>query len=365
MAEKIRVGILFGGKSAEHEVSLQSAKNVIEALDKEKYQPVLIGIDKSGTWYLNEEGSYLLNSHDPKLIKLNSASDPIALLPEQQGKLINLKTNDTSKTLDVVFPLLHGPFGEDGTIQGLLKLANIPFVGAGILGSAIGMDKDVMKRLLRDAGLPLVDFIVINKGRDELPGYDWVVEKLGSPVYIKPANLGSSVGISRVRAEAEYLPAVEEAFNYDNKILIEESINGREIECAVLGNNNPLASVPGEIVPNSGFYSYDAKYIDGEGAKLKIPAKLSAQQVADIQELAIKTFQTLCCDGLARVDFFLQADGKIIVNELNTMPGFTSISMYPRLWATNGLTYTQLIDRLIELAFEKFAQQQKLATERT
>lgn len=359
--KKINVGILFGGKSAEHEVSLQSAKNVIDAINKEKYNPVLIGIEKSGKWLLNESTDYLLNSHDPKLIKLNQASDNVALIPQSKGRISNFSRNDFNKSIDVIFPILHGPFGEDGTIQGLLKLVNIPFVGAGVLGSAVGMDKDITKRLLRDAGIPNADFLAI-RTEDDLPGYEDVVKKLNSPLFIKPANQGSSVGISKVNNREEYIRAVEEAFQYDSKILIEEHIDGREIECSVLGNENPIASVPGEVITNHDFYSYEAKYIDENGAVLKIPADLPPHTADQIRKMAITTFKTISCEGMARVDFFLRNNDEIMVNEINTIPGFTSISMYPKLWEESGISYTDLIDRLIQLAFDRFKKEQKIKT---
>lgn len=323
--KKIRVGIIFGGKSAEHEVSVRSAENVIEAIDKDKYEPVLIKIEKSGKWLLNNESRF-----------------------------------PSSELIDVAFPILHGPFGEDGTVQGLLKLAGIPFIGSGVLGSAVGMDKDVMKRLLRDAGIPIAKFVVAKE--KEVPNYKDIVESLGSPFFIKPANMGSSVGVSKVTEESEVARAVENAFQYDRKILIEENIQGREIECSVLGNDEPRASIPGEIIPSHDFYSYEAKYIDENGAKLEIPAKLSSELVEKVRELAIKTFRTLECEGLGRVDFFLKPNGEVQVNEINTIPGFTSISMYPKMWEASGISYTELIDRLIQLALERFEKEQKLKT---
>ena len=360
--KKINVGILFGGKSAEHEVSLQSAKNVIDALDKKKYNPVLIGIDKTGKWLLNDSSKFLLNSNNPKLIKLNQAGDNVALVPESKGKISNLSGSDIHKSIDVIFPILHGPFGEDGTVQGLLKLANIPFVGASVLGSAIGMDKDVAKRLFRDSGIPIAKFLACKKD-DALPGYDSAVKELGLPFFIKPANLGSSIGIGKVNNEPEYKKYAEEAFKYDTKIILEEYIEGREIECAVLGNEKPIASVPGEIIVcDHDFYSYEAKYIDEKGVVLEIPAKIPEKVGNIVRELAVKTFKILLCEGLARVDFFLKKDGKVIVNEINTMPGFTTISMYPRLWEAGGIPYKELIDRLIQLAFERFEKEQKLKT---
>ncbi|MCL2270568.1 MAG: D-alanine--D-alanine ligase [Treponema sp.] len=356
---KITVGILFGGKSAEHEVSLQSAKNVYDAIDRDKFEPVLIGIDKSGKWLLNSDSRFLLNADDPRRISLNPTGAQVAVIPESRGCMSGAAPAPEGlpplPKLDVVFPILHGPFGEDGTVQGLLKLAGIPFVGSGVLGSAVSMDKDVMKRLFRDAGLPCGKFLTYRL-YDPLPFFAEVITALGSPVFVKPANLGSSVGISKVRNESEFSAAVSEAFKYDTKIIVEEFIKGREIECAVLGNERPIASIPGEIIPTHEFYSYEAKYLDDHGAKLEIPAKIDRESQKTIQELSIKAFQTLCCEGLARVDFFLKDNGDVLINEINTMPGFTRISMYPKLWEATtdaGFSYTELITRLIELAMEK------------
>jgi D-alanine-D-alanine ligase len=365
MGKKIKVAILFGGKSAEHEVSLQSAMNVYEALDREKYDPVLIGIDKKGRWLLNDESRFLLEAADPRRIRLNLGGDSVALVPESKGLLSNLSAPNETSVLDVVFPILHGPFGEDGTVQGLLKLADIPFVGTDVLASAVGMDKDVMKRLLRDAGLPICKFRAL-KSHEKIPGYGEITAQLGSPagspLFVKPANMGSSVGISKVRGEGEYLAAVNEAFHYDTKILIEEFIKGRELECSVLGNEEVKASIVGEVKSTHEFYSYEAKYIDEHGAVLEIPAKISDACSRRVQELAIKTFQALECEGLGRVDFFLKEDGEIIINEINTMPGFTKISMYPKLWEASGISYAALINRLIELALARYEKEKKLKT---
>jgi D-alanine-D-alanine ligase len=361
MNKKINVAILFGGKSAEHEVSLQSAKNVFEAINREKYNVIFIGIDKKGRWLLNDGSKILLNSENPKLIKLNKKSDPVALVPQSSGKISNLTKDESNLKIDVVFPILHGPFGEDGTVQGLLKLANVPFVGAGVLGSAVGMDKDVMKRLLRDVKIPIGKFITI-KIEEPVPDFKDIKDNLGLPFFIKPANMGSSIGISKIHNRKEYLEKVQDAFRYDTKILIEEFIKGREIECSVLGNENPIASLPGEVKSSHEFYSYDAKYIDDNGAVLEIPAKIPKSKVKKIQELAVKTFKTLVCEGLARVDFFLKDNGDIFVNEINTIPGFTKISMYPKLWEASGISYTELIDRLIQLAIERFQEEQNLLT---
>ncbi len=362
--EKIKVGILFGGKSAEHEVSLQSAKNVINAIDKNKYKVLLIGMDKKGKWYLNDETDFLLNARNPQLIQLHKSNEELALIPgEKYKQLYNLSRSEALNQIDVIFPILHGPYGEDGTVQGMLKLANIPFVGAGVLGSAIGMDKDVMKRLLRDANIAVANFVVYKKEEKDIIDFSKIKRQLGLPVFIKPANLGSSVGINKVSNENEFYRGVNIAFQYDNKIIIEEGVKGRELECSVLGNEDPKASLPGEIISHDEFYSYRAKYIDENGASLEIPAKLNNDIIEKVQDLSIKTFKVLCCQGMARVDLFLNEDEKLFVNEINTIPGFTRISMYPKLWEASGITYPELIDRLIMLALERFEKDKDLKTD--
>jgi D-alanine-D-alanine ligase len=361
---KLKVGILFGGRSAEHEVSLQSAKNVFEAIDREKFEPLLIGIDKKGRWLFENAENFLLFGEDPQKIALNPEGARVAIVPQSEGAISCLDGTARGAeafSVDVVFPILHGPFGEDGTVQGLLKLADIPFVGAGVLGSALGMDKDVMKRLLLQAGLPVGKYRIVR--RDErLPTYEEAAAELGAPLFVKPANMGSSVGVNKIHNEGEYGAFVKEAFDYDVKIVLEEFIAGREIECAVLGNEEVLASAPGEIKPTHEFYSYDAKYIDENGAVLVVPARLSPEKTREVQELAVKTFKTLCCEGLSRVDFFLADDGRFFVNEINTMPGFTKISMYPKLFAAAGIGYTELITRLIELAIARFEREKTIRT---
>jgi D-alanine-D-alanine ligase len=365
MASKIRVGILFGGRSAEHEVSLQSAKNIVDAIDTNKYEVVPIGIDKKGQWHLSEENPFLLPRTESGLPELSEEGENLALVPgKQDQQVVALSGHQWLGPLDVIFPVLHGPFGEDGTVQGLLKLANVAFVGAGVLGSAVGMDKDVMKRLLRDADIPIARFIVAGRYSSKGISFDDAREELGLPFFVKPANLGSSVGIYKVKNSEGFECAVRDAFNYDNKILIEECINGREIECSVLGNDNPIASVPGEILPRHEFYSYEAKYLDENGAALEIPAKLPAAISERIRQLAIKAFSVLCCEGMARVDFFLRNGEEIIVNEINTIPGFTRISMYPKLWEASGVSYGELVDRLIQLALERFEREKLLKTDR-
>lgn len=358
--KKIKVAVLFGGKSAEHEVSLQSARNVIDALDKDKYEVIPIGIDKNGKWQLNTTANYLLNTNNPKLIKLNKSNKEVALYAQGQGALTSINNNSEMKgKIDVIFPVMHGPFGEDGSMQGLLKLAGVPFVGPSVLGSAVGMDKDVMKRLLRDAGIPIGKFVAVREN-DKID-FNKIKKILGLPMFIKPANMGSSVGISKVRNEKEFKKGIVDAFKFDRKILIEEFIEGREIECALLGNDMPMASVPGEIVANQDFYSYDAKYID-TGSQSIIPAPIDKKTTKKIQELAIKTFQALNCEGMSRVDFFLKKNGTVLVNEINTIPGFTDISMYPKLWEASGISVSKLLDRLIELSIERFEKEKKLKT---
>lgn len=360
--KKIRVGLLCGGRSAEHEVSLQSAKNVIDAIDRDKYEVVLIGIDKSGQWFLGDSAEFLLNAHDPKLIALNRMSEGVSLVPgTMSNQLVRPTSLESAGAIDVIFPILHGPFGEDGTIQGLAKLANIPFVGAGVLGSAVAMDKDVMKRLLRDAGIPTPDFAVFHRTQKDRIRFEDMRDRFGLPCFIKPANLGSSVGITRAIDADAFEAGVKEAFRHDRKILIETNIEGREIECAVLGNADPIASVLGEITPLHEFYSYEAKYIDEDGAALTIPADLPDEVSDSMRALAVETYQVLACEGMARVDFFLQEDGKVLVNEINTIPGFTRISMYPKLWEATGIPYGELIDRLIQLALERFNEEAELA----
>lgn len=348
-----RVGIIFGGRSAEHEVSLQSAQNIIASIDRKKYTPVLIGIGKDGTWFLFDESAYLLNAHDPKRISLNTeAGRRIVLVPGGGGVITLLDTCQTDGRIDVAFPIMHGSFGEDGTLQGLLKMVHVPFVGAGVLGSAVGMDKDVMKRLLRDAGIPVGKCIACKK--QALPSFQKCVDMFGLPFFIKPANLGSSVGVNKVGDEKGFDQAVNEAFSYDTKILIEEYIKGREIECSVLGADDPIASAPGEVISNHEFYSYDAKYIDKHGAQTSIPASLSGDTAKKIQALAIRAFEILLCEGFGRVDFFLRENGEILVNEINTIPGFTPISMYPKMLEASGISCAELIDRLIHLAQARF-----------
>ncbi|MFH0890787.1 MAG: D-alanine--D-alanine ligase family protein [Candidatus Liptonbacteria bacterium] len=354
MSQKMKIAVVFGGRSAEHEVSVQSARNIVRALDPEKYEVVPVGIVKSGEWYLVKKES-LLAADKPtiSLADIEKESNPLSF---GFGESKNLP--DVFPCVDVVFAILHGPFGEDGTVQGLFKLADIPFVGPGVLGSAVGMDKDIMKRLLRDAGVPIGKFITLSSGGKI--NYADVVSRIGSPFFLKPANMGSSVGVHKVKNESEYESSLEDAFQYDRKVVLEEFIPGREIECSVLGNQNPIASVPGEVIARHEFYSYEAKYLDDKGADLKIPAELSPEVVKKVQDVAVKTFQVLCCEGLGRVDCFLKDNGEVLVNEINTLPGFTNISMYPKLWRSSGISDGELLDRLIQLARDRFAEEKKL-----
>jgi len=358
---KKKVGIIFGGKSAEHEVSLQSAKNIVDAIDRTAYDVVLIGIDKQGKWHINEESSYLLHAENPKLIELNKSNNPVELIPgDTGGELIHAESATSLGQLDVVFPIVHGTLGEDGSLQGMMRLANLPFVGTDVLGSALCMDKDIAKKLLKLANIQVAKGLTFRRAQMDSIDFSRVAEELGTPMFIKPANQGSSVGVSKVSTKEEFDKAIREAFDFDHKLIIEEAIVGREIECSILGNEEPIASLPGEILPQTEFYSYDSKYIDEKGAELEIPADLPEETTKRIQEIAIKAFQTLECEGLARVDVFLTEAGDIYVNEINTLPGFTTISMYPKLWEVSGISYSELINRLIELAIDRHEQDQLL-----
>jgi D-alanine-D-alanine ligase len=350
--EKVRVALLFGGQSAEHEISILSARNVLAALDRSRFEPILIGIDKAGRWLAQDPQKLLASEGDPRLVRVQPG------LPVQLAASPAAPTqNPTVGQIDVVFPIMHGTLGEDGAIQGLLEVAGIPYVGAGVLGSAIGMDKDVMKRLLREAGIPVTRFLTV-RDRDFLadPGKTCrSIGALGFPLFTKPANAGSSVGVRKVAGAADLPEAVRYALQFDRKILAEAAVSGREIELAVLGGEPPSVSVAGEIIVqhSDGFYSYDAKYLDEHGAKLVAPARISADELARAQELALRAFQVLECEGMARVDLFLRPDGELLVNEINTIPGFTAISMYPRLWSVSGVSPTELVTRLIELALQR------------
>lgn len=349
--KRIRVGVLFGGRSGEHEVSLASAASVIRALDPEKYEALPIGITKDGRWLVGSGAQKLL----PEVLR---SGQRVVLPPDPSAAaLVPLdEAQSPGMRVDVVFPVLHGTFGEDGTVQGLLEMAGLPYVGAGVLGSSVGMDKDVQKRLFRDARLPVVEYVSILRSaweHDPQKAEREIFKKLRLPVFVKPATLGSSVGMTKVHQRRDLATAINVAAEFAQKILVERAVTGREIEVAVLGNENPKASIPGEIVPHREFYDYTAKYLE-DGTKLVIPAKLKQAQVRQIQDYAVRAFRAIECSGMARVDFFLEKrSGKILVNEINTIPGFTSISMYPKMWEASGVPYRELIDRLIQLALEQ------------
>ncbi|MCX6808670.1 MAG: D-alanine--D-alanine ligase [Candidatus Berkelbacteria bacterium] len=355
MENKIKIAVVFGGQSAEHEISIISAINVMKSLSMKKYDIFPIAISKDGGWFFDSFDKLVSTETDAKTIHLETGagSRTAITLISNQGKtgLIDVKDGRVISQIDVVFPVLHGTNGEDGAIQGFLKLVGVPFVGAGVLGSAIGMDKDVMKRLLKEAGVSITDFLVFSN--NSKIDYEKIEAKLGLPMFVKPANAGSSVGVSRAENKAEFLKAVKKAFLFDQKIVIEKAISGEEIEISVIGNENPRASLPGRVIPNHKFYDYEAKYIDENGANFEIPAKLSEELIRKIQAVAIQTYQTLCCEGMARVDGFLTEDGDFIIIEINTIPGFTSISMYPKLWKVSGLAYPDLLDQLVKLAIDR------------
>jgi len=367
---KIRVGVIFGGRSGEHEVSLISARSVMDAMDKEKYEVVPIGITKEGRWIASGDPMKALAAGDV------SVSRPAALLgdPSRRGLMC---LEDTERALeatrlaelDVVFPVLHGPYGEDGTVQGLLELAGIPYVGAGVMASAVGMDKAIFKDVMRAHGLPVAAYLVLKRKEwdvDPEGVMDRIEERLGYPVFTKPANLGSSVGVSKCHDRNGLAAGLAEAARYDRKLLVEAAVPAaREIEVSVLGNDDPIASVPGEIIPSREFYSYEAKYIDtGEDAsRLLIPAPISPELTERVRDLAVRAYKAIDCAGMARADFLLSGTtGELVVNELNTIPGFTAISMYPKLWEATGISYPELIDRLIELAIERYQDKERSET---
>ena len=349
-SRKLRVGVLFGGRSGEHEVSLASAASIIRGLDPQKYEAVPIGITKEGHWLIGEGAQKML----PEVLRTGQrvimSADPT------ESALMPIDGSARGQKLDVIFPVIHGTFGEDGTMQGLLELAGLPFVGAGVLGSAIGMDKDVAKKLMQVAGIPVVPWIAVQRA-------DWerqpkevrraIEKKFKYPVFVKPATLGSSVGMTKVHSRAELGPALDLAAEFAMKIMVERAVSAREIEVSVLGNHDPRASIPGEIVPHREFYDYAAKYLE-EGTQLLIPAKLKKSEVKTVQAMAVTAFRALELSGMARVDFFIEKrGGKIFLNEVNTIPGFTSISMYPKLWEANGIPFRELITKLIDLALEQ------------
>jgi len=366
---KLKIGVLYGGRSGEHDVSLCSAASVVAALDKSKYDVVAIGIDRDGRWYVQDQPEIVVDKAFGKILSLKKRGLWLVNHFEQQNKLYiyNLETSGEKVFVDVVFPVLHGTYGEDGTLQGLLELAMVPYVGVDVAGSAVGMDKDIAKRLLKEAGIPVVPWITVGK-------HDWLEHpknilnhagnQLSLPLFVKPLCTGSSVGIKKVKAKKELADAIDYAFQFDTRIMIETGIDCREIECAVLGNDNPQASVPGEILPQHEFYSYEAKYLDPEGAQMNIPAKLPAKLSAAIRQCAVAGFKALNCNSMARVDFFLEKKtNQFFLNEINTLPGFTSISMYPKLWAATGIHYSELLDHLVALALTRHREKSAIKTD--
>lgn len=359
---KKRVGIIFGGKSGEHEVSIYSAINIYDALNRELWIPFLIGVDKEGNFRYVDDKSNIENIEDPKRIKIKEDTPIIhPIKGDEDGKLYFFYSESGSFAIetDFIFPIIHGNLGEDGSLQGFLKWFNVPFAGPSVLGSAIGMDKDVTKRLLNEAGIRVCKFLTIRT--DELCDEKlyFIEKELGFPLFVKPSSTGSSIGISKVKRKEDLKGAIEEAFKYDKKVIVEEFIPGREIECAVLGNEEIFTSCLGEIVPKHEFYSYEAKYIDPDGALLLAPAEVEKEIEMEIREIAKRAFKILECEGMARVDFFLKGK-EIYLNEINTLPGFTKISMYPKLWELSGLSYSQLLDKLILLGFERFEREKKI-----
>jgi D-alanine-D-alanine ligase len=371
--KKIRVGIVFGGRSGEHEVSLASAASVMANLDSEKYEAVPIGITKEGSWLLGTNPQQWLAAGDggeksgleepgerTKAVTLTGDPRLRRLIPVQEGEQLG-----SQGAVDVIFPVMHGTYGEDGALQGLLEMANVPYVGCGVLGSALGMDKEKMKMLFASVDLPIVDYLVYRRSaweRAPEPILDAIEERLGYPCFVKPVNLGSSVGVNKAHNREELARAINEAAEFDRKVIIERGIDCRELECSVLGNDEPLASVVGEVVSSNEFYDYRAKYIDGK-SQVVIPADIPQAAAEEVRRQSVQAFAALDLSGLARVDFFLEREtGQVYLNEVNTMPGFTAISMYPKLWEASGLPYKQLIDRLIELATERHADRQRNRT---
>ena len=368
MVKRIRVGVIFGGRSGEHEVSLRSARSVMRAMSKKRYEIVPIGITKEGHWLVGEDSMRVLASRvDPRLLKAPDAdgsSQDLAVALAEEAALVPHAA--LLSELDVVFPVLHGPYGEDGTVQGLLELAGLPYVGAGVTGSAVAMDKIIFKDVMKAHGLPMVPYLYITRQRWEAEPnavLDEVECGLGYPVFTKPANMGSSVGISKCVDRAALASGLDDAATYDRKLLIEQAVPyAREIEVSVLGNEQPIASYPGEIIPSREFYDYAAKYVDegGDASKLLIPAPLSDELTAEVRDLAVQCFLAVDCAGLARVDFLLNREsGEVFLNEINTIPGFTSVSMYPKLWEATGIPYAELVSRLIDLALERHAERQR------
>jgi D-alanine-D-alanine ligase len=383
--KKLRVGVIYGGRSGEHEVSVASAASVIKHLDRTRYEPVAIRIDKDGRWTIPDRLPTALSaaevieqakSQGSRSIRLGR--ETVMLAHPSEEIVLNIERRPAPKGgydveqavvtgvgLDVIFPVLHGPYGEDGTVQGLLELANVPYVGAGVMASAVGMDKAAMKVMFAARGLPVCAWKAFTRAEwdSDRGGVLDALAGLGLPVFVKPANLGSSVGISKVKVDADRVPAIQQALDFDRKIIVEAAVpDAREIECAVLGNHTPEASLPGEVIPSREFYDYEAKYLD-DSSRTEIPAPLTPAQAAQVQKLAIEAFKSIDAAGMSRVDFLLsRSTGEIFVNEINTIPGFTTISMYSKMWDASGVSYPALVDRLIQLAIERHADKQRLRT---
>jgi D-alanine-D-alanine ligase len=357
---KLKVAIIFGGRSVEHEVSLVSATHIYRAVDLSACEPLLLGVDRNNRWRYHP--AYACGEVDLAKISYFDGSLPAYVSGGNSRPEIRcLQDNRQLETFDVAFPIIHGAFGEDGVLQGLLKSMDIPFVGPDVLASAVAMDKDITKRLLKEAHIPVAASFTLLKRRPDEYSYAKITERLGCPLFVKPANAGSSVGVGKATDEASFDRAVAEAFRYDNKILVEEAVLGKEVECAVLGNERLMASVVGEIVPTGEFYSYDAKYLSADGAKMKIPADIDPAVADAIRQTAVKACQTIACEGMARVDFLLRNDGSFVLNEINTLPGFTPISMYPKLWEHTGISYRELITELVRLAVARHERDLRLS----
>jgi D-alanine-D-alanine ligase len=359
---KKTIAVVCGGKSGEHEVSLRSAFYVYNNLDKKKYQVIILAIDKKGNWFFGHNFKDLVNTRG-LLWKLKPRLEEIVLLKSKNGsQVLSLKKKKIITKINIFFPLIHGTYGEDGCLQGFFELLDVPYVGANVIGSAVGMDKEVTKKILMIDKIPVTKFVII-KREDSLKEKEekikTAIKQFDFPLFIKPVSLGSSVGITKVCSKKDVKRAIKEAFQYDHKIIIEKFVKGREIECSVLGNDNPKASLPGEI-KSVDFYSYKAKYLDEHEAKLLVPAPLDKKQIAQIQKLSIETFKALGLKGMARIDCFLKSNGQLIVNEVNTIPGFTQISMYPKLWEVSGIKYSKLLDKLVQLAIESHNEKNKL-----
>lgn len=360
MNNKYKVAILAGGPSTEHKISLISAKSILKAINKENYEVFVIGIDHQTNWWWYPDEDFLTNPESVADIELKNGGIGVRLDKNGDGPLLVDKNTQQAFKVDIFFPVLHGSYGEDGVLQGYLNAFNAAFVGVDLLAASAGMDKDIAKRIWTEAGIPVARSFTVRPHLMSEFSFQKIQAAFGMPVFVKPANAGSSVGVSKVENKDDYDNALEEAFKFDKKVLVEEAVIGKEVECAVLGNEFPEASVLGEIIPKASFYSFDAKYMDDDGASMAIPADVPENIADKVKNYAILAFKALDCEGLSRVDFFVTAEGRIVLNEINTLPGFTSISMYPKLWEASGLPYSQLIDKLIQLGLARHARNQKL-----